>query len=62
MNTVLLNDTEIEPRHEITCKSLTSMLEPLFPNCHTYIFGSTQTGLGFKDCDLDLYMNIGKPN
>ncbi|KAK2588356.1 hypothetical protein KPH14_004371 [Odynerus spinipes] len=33
----------------------------IFPKCHTYRFGSTLTGLGFKGCDLDIYMDIGAP-
>ncbi|XP_031844900.1 speckle targeted PIP5K1A-regulated poly(A) polymerase isoform X2 [Nomia melanderi] len=40
---------------------LDKIFKVVFPKCKTYKFGSTQTGLGFKECDLDIYMDIGEP-
>jgi len=31
-----------------------------FPECKLVPFGSTFTGLGFKNCDLDIFVNLGK--
>ncbi|KAL2716792.1 speckle targeted PIP5K1A-regulated poly(A) polymerase-like [Vespula squamosa] len=61
VNAVLLSNAEVETRYESICKSLSIIFASVFPNCQTYRFGSTQTGLGFKECDLDIYMDIGVP-
>ncbi|XP_043502842.1 speckle targeted PIP5K1A-regulated poly(A) polymerase-like [Polistes fuscatus] len=61
LNTVLLSDAEVEARYESICKFLDKTFAFVFPNCRSYRFGSTQMGLGFKECDLDIYMNIGVP-
>ncbi|KAI4497895.1 hypothetical protein M0802_007011 [Mischocyttarus mexicanus] len=61
MNIVLLSDTEVETRYESICKYLDQTFVTVFPNCRSHKFGSTQMGLGFKDCDLDIYMDIGVP-
>ncbi|XP_015186857.1 PREDICTED: speckle targeted PIP5K1A-regulated poly(A) polymerase [Polistes dominula] len=61
LNTVLLSDTEVEERYESICKFLDEKFASVFPNCRSYRFGSTQMGLGFKECDLDIYMDIGVP-
>ncbi|XP_047345837.1 speckle targeted PIP5K1A-regulated poly(A) polymerase-like [Vespa velutina] len=61
LNAVLLSNTEVETRYESICKSLSIIFASVFPNCQTYRFGSTYTELGFKECDLDIYMDIGVP-
>ncbi|KOX81065.1 Speckle targeted PIP5K1A-regulated poly(A) polymerase [Melipona quadrifasciata] len=52
---------QIETRYESVCTHLDKIFKMVFPKCETYRFGSTQTGLGFKECDLDIYMDIGEP-
>ena len=32
----------------------------LYPSCIVYLFGSTVNGLGFKGCDIDAFMDLGK--
>ncbi|KZC07574.1 PREDICTED: speckle targeted PIP5K1A-regulated poly(A) polymerase-like [Dufourea novaeangliae] len=61
LNAIKLTDAEIEMRYDSVCTQLDKIFEVVFPNCKTYKFGSTQTGLGFKECDLDIYMDIGEP-
>ena len=61
LNAVQLTDAEIETRYECIITQLDEIFKPLFPKCKSYKFGSTQTGLGFKECDLDIYMDIGEP-
>ncbi|XP_076756268.1 speckle targeted PIP5K1A-regulated poly(A) polymerase [Xylocopa sonorina] len=61
LNEVQLTDDVIEARYESVCTQLDKIFRPIFPKCKTYRFGSTQTGLGFKECDLDIYMDIGEP-
>ncbi|XP_029052025.1 speckle targeted PIP5K1A-regulated poly(A) polymerase-like [Osmia bicornis bicornis] len=61
LNAVQLTDFEIETRYETVCTHLDKIFKVIFPKCKTYKFGSTQTGLGFKECDLDIYMDIGEP-
>ncbi|CAL7941439.1 unnamed protein product [Xylocopa violacea] len=61
LNEVQLTDDVIEARYESVCTQLDKIFRPIFPKCKTYRFGSTQVGLGFKECDLDIYMDIGEP-
>ncbi|XP_017792713.1 PREDICTED: speckle targeted PIP5K1A-regulated poly(A) polymerase-like [Habropoda laboriosa] len=58
LNAVQLTDTEIESKYESVCTDLNKIFKVIFPNCKTYKFGSIQTGLGFKECDLDIYMDV----
>lgn len=60
LNAVQLTDIEIETRYKSVCIQMDKIFKVIFPRCKTYRFGSTQTGLGFKECDLDIYMDIGK--
>ena len=60
LNAIQLSDAEIETRYQSVCTQLDKIFKMIFPKCKTYRFGSTQTGLGFKECDLDIYMDIGK--
>lgn len=59
LNAIQLNDIEIETKYESVCTQLDEIFKVIFPKCKTYRFGSSQTGLGFKECDLDIYMDIG---
>ncbi|XP_053986805.1 terminal uridylyltransferase Tailor-like [Hylaeus volcanicus] len=61
LNTIQLTDEEIEERYDPICTKLNMMFKVVFPRCTTYKFGSTQTGLSFKNCDLDIYVDIGEP-
>nr|XP_012138483.1 PREDICTED: speckle targeted PIP5K1A-regulated poly(A) polymerase-like isoform X2 [Megachile rotundata] len=61
LNAIQLTDFEIETRYESVCTHLDKIFKVVFPKCKTYKFGSTQTRLGFKECDLDIYMDIGEP-
>lgn len=60
LNAVQLTDIELETRYNSICTQMDKIFKEIFPRCKTYRFGSTQTGLGFKECDLDIYMDIGK--
>ncbi|XP_076301157.1 speckle targeted PIP5K1A-regulated poly(A) polymerase [Lasioglossum baleicum] len=60
LNAIQLSEADIERKYEIVCTQLDKIFKQTFPNCKTYKFGSTQTGLGFKECDLDIYMDIGE--
>ncbi|XP_078052870.1 poly(A) RNA polymerase, mitochondrial isoform X2 [Augochlora pura] len=61
LNATQLTDAEIETKYEPICIQLDKLFKIVFPKCKTYKFGSTQMGLGFKGCDLDIYMDIGEP-
>lgn len=61
LNAIQLSDVEIETEYGSICTSLDQIFKTVFPNCKTHRFGSTLTGLGFKKCDLDVYMDIGEP-
>jgi DNA polymerase sigma len=60
LDKVAISNSEIETRYEPTCKALNKIFRNVFPNCKTHRFGSTVSGLGFKNCDLDIFMEIGK--
>ncbi|XP_076650695.1 poly(A) RNA polymerase, mitochondrial isoform X5 [Halictus rubicundus] len=61
LNAIQLTNAEIETRYESVCTHLDKTFKAVFPKCKTYKFGSTQMGLGFKECDLDIYIDIGEP-
>lgn len=56
---VALSDSETDGMYDQVCFHLNRLFRQAFPKCRTYRFGSTVTGLCFKNCDLDIYMNIG---
>ncbi|XP_058809727.1 uncharacterized protein LOC131674929 [Phymastichus coffea] len=58
---VAVSKTEIEAYYDYTCRKLNEILKTIFKDCKTYRFGSTVSGLGFKNCDLDIYVDIGIP-
>lgn len=57
---VALSDSETDGMYDQVCFHLNRLFRQAFPKCRTYRFGSTVTGLCFKNCDLDIYMNIGE--
>ena len=59
LNTITLSESEIETLYESVCLNLNRLFQQSFPKCKTHRFGSTVTGLCFKKCDLDIYMDIG---
>lgn len=59
LKTVLLSDTEFENKYKEICDNLLEIFQPLFPKCKIINFGSTAVGVGFKNCDLDIYLDIG---
>lgn len=61
LNAVQLSTNEFQTRYEPICEHLKNIFISKFPTCRIFTFGSSMTGLGFKNCDLDIYMYIGKP-
>ncbi|XP_033218690.1 speckle targeted PIP5K1A-regulated poly(A) polymerase-like isoform X2 [Belonocnema kinseyi] len=61
LNAIALSQTEIETLYESVCVNLNRLFQQSFPKCKTNRFGSTVTELGFKNCDLDIYVDIGEP-
>lgn len=54
-------ETEIQLRYDVVYKKLTALLrKTVAPKCTLYKFGSLHTGLGLKDCDLDIYVDTGE--
>lgn len=60
IDNISINENTIKMCYEATCQQLNDIFKTNFPRCNTYRFGSTISGLGFKNCDLDLYLDIGK--
>ncbi|KAG7199425.1 hypothetical protein KM043_014053 [Ampulex compressa] len=61
LNTIQLTESEIKTQYDLICPHLDEIFKSIFPRCRAYSFGSSQTGLGFKGSDLDIYMDIGQP-
>lgn len=60
-NKVAINDSEINSRYESTRKRLEKIFQQkVYATCNLYKYGSTVTGLGFKNCDMDIYLDLGK--
>lgn len=62
LDKISISDCEIRTRYESTCRRLEEIFRNIFPKCRVFRFGSTVSGLGFRNCDLDLdiYMDCGK--
>lgn len=54
---VSLSELGVRLRH-FQCQNLEDMICGLFERCSLVPFGSTVTGLGQYDCDLDISLNI----
>lgn len=59
LNKILLEETEIDMNYKAVCNELLEIFKPIFLKCKVTNFGSTAIGLGFKNCDLDIYLDIG---
>ncbi|EFN75206.1 speckle targeted PIP5K1A-regulated poly(A) polymerase [Harpegnathos saltator] len=60
LNEIQLSDAELMTRYKVICPHLTDIFKLTFPECTIFSFGSTVAGLSFKECDLDIYMYLGK--
>ncbi|XP_015587444.1 speckle targeted PIP5K1A-regulated poly(A) polymerase [Cephus cinctus] len=60
LNKIQLSDVDAETLYGAICASLEQMFKTQFYKCKAYRFGSTVTGLGFKKCDLDVFIDIGR--
>lgn len=56
---ISLTRMDINTIYEPVCQELEELFKPLFPKCKVLKFGSSVTGLGFKMCDLDVYLDTG---
>jgi len=45
---------------EDVSEALEKVLKAEFPECKAFPFGSSASGLGFRDCDLDIHVELGK--
>ncbi|XP_014238181.1 terminal uridylyltransferase Tailor-like isoform X2 [Trichogramma pretiosum] len=61
LNTIALSDAEVKQRNAVILEDLEKVIRPLLQRCKLYTFGSTETGLGLKNADTDIYLNPGKP-
>ncbi|XP_008211725.2 speckle targeted PIP5K1A-regulated poly(A) polymerase [Nasonia vitripennis] len=61
LDKVAIKESDIIWRYEPTCEKLNEIFQTVFPKCKTYRFGSTVSGLGFRNCDLDIYIDPGFP-
>ena len=53
-----ITNKEIDAMKDI-CNALEKALEAEFPDCKAFPFGSSASGLGFCNCDLDVYVELG---
>lgn len=60
LNEIQLSDAELMGRYKVICPHLNDIFRSTFPDCQIFSFGSTVAGLSFKECDLDIYMYLGK--
>lgn len=60
LDKILLTEAEITELYDPICRELNEIFRSFFKNCQTYKYGSTTIGLGFKNSDLDVYLDIGK--
>ncbi|XP_051173359.1 uncharacterized protein LOC127289463 isoform X1 [Leptopilina boulardi] len=61
LNKLTLSDDDIQSTYEPVCESLNKLLRQTLPKSRIHMFGSTSTGLCFKNSDLDIYIDIGEP-
>lgn len=59
VSAIKITEHDINTKFDMVKKTLQSVFRASFPRCVTYRFGSTVTGLGFKNCDLDIFLDIG---
>lgn len=56
---LVLKSDEIRQRHEVAHLIETSLKE-YFPECVSHLFGSSVNGVGFKESDVDIYLDLQK--
>ena len=56
---LVLKTEEICQRHEVAHLIETSLKE-YFPECVSHLFGSSVNGVGFKESDVDIYLDLQK--
>ena len=56
---LVLKNEEIHQRHEVAHLIETSLKE-YFPECVSHLFGSSVNGVGFKESDVDIYLDLQK--
>lgn len=56
---VSVTDEDVKQRYQPVCNTLDRLLQTTLSKCKSYMFGSTVTGLAFKNSDLDIYLNTG---
>ena len=56
---LVLKTEEISQRHEVAHLIETSLKE-YFPECVSHLFGSSVNGVGFKESDVDIYLDLQK--
>ena len=56
---LVLKSDEIRQRHEVAHLIETSLKE-YFPECVSHLFGSSVNGVGFKESDVDIYIDLQK--
>ena len=54
-----LTQEDFDERAKIA-QHIQNAVSDLYPNCVVYLFGSTVNGLGFKGCDIDAFVDLGK--
>ncbi|XP_014226714.1 speckle targeted PIP5K1A-regulated poly(A) polymerase-like [Trichogramma pretiosum] len=59
INEVAMTQQDLETRYEPTIIQLTDIFRQQFPHCIIHRFGSSVSGLGFKNCDLDIFLDTG---
>lgn len=52
--------TRTSLKHQIVIQSIIDSLRPGYPNVKVFAFGSRVTGLGTKESDLDLFVDLSK--
>ena len=60
MNLTQLLDQDVEER-ETLCRHIQKTFNRTYSRCRVYPFGSSMNGLGFRGCDLDVYIDMGSP-
>ena len=56
---LVLKPEEISQRHEVAHLIETSLKE-YFPECDCHLYGSSVNGVGFKESDVDIYLDLLK--
>ncbi|OXU29272.1 hypothetical protein TSAR_012409, partial [Trichomalopsis sarcophagae] len=58
---VAITNDDVKQRYEPVCQTLDRLFQTTLSKLKSHMFGSTVIGLGFKNSDLDIFLNIGIP-